>query len=161
MTSIFEKIDGWIIDSIFQPVVDWGRNVFGLKKFSFVAATVFVAYASFIAHILVTISEGFVPFIEIVVLLYLVWFVPTTLGSAKAGDKEGFAPRERFHPVYRLVRLAFLALLTMDILSPLVSSESGGSIWISIYGFFLWVHLNFLGCKNNPPTFRKPLLNPT
>ena len=158
---LLRTVDSWIIDSIFQPVVDWGKNNFDMAKFTFIAISLFGYAMSVLWVVFIKIAEGEIPYMSIIFFLFIVWAGPHNLKKAKARDKEGFAPEERHNPLFMFLRLFGLLMLVQSILDLFLELENEQiAVGYMLVMLSIWMYFNFGACKNNPPAFRKVVPKP-
>lgn len=161
MASLFEKVDTFIIDSVFQKIVDWGKDSLNITKFSFVAISIFLYGMGHLSIILIEIAENNIPYTNAAVFLLIIWFAPYILRVAKLEDKEGMAPRSRYFPINKFLRLLALLMVVTTSSRLLFKADVAYADFSHLsIGFSIWTYFNFLACRNNPPTFKKAVPQP-
>lgn len=153
---MFKAIDDFIIDRIFQPIVDWFATRWGVELYAIIAGVMFVAFCSTSLVIYLDVRKGEFPYITTILLATaLLFFGPHLIKTGRTIHKEGFASPWRHDKWSMFPRFLFLLFIILDLRNILFSEERLEPSGEFALDFSLWSLLAFMACRNTPPKKRE------
>lgn len=159
---MIKEIDLWVLDNLFQPIVDWGNRQLDVTKSSFLVGVFCLFGAALFFHLYLHISEGVVPLINVLVaIVYFIWgpdYISTVVRNSEKEEKGGFESEFRSNPISIMTRVLYLFLVGFATFETLVIETSMLALVELMMFFCLWAFFCFRACKNKPPMFKKKAL---
>lgn len=162
---MLQKIDLWIVDHVFQPIVDWGNKHLDVTKSFFLVVSFCLFGAGLLFDTYLELSNGRVPIIALVVGGVFVFWGPNLISyiirRAEKEEKGGFAPKSRTDSWDMAMRLMYLFLIVTEVHEAFFSGVIDIRESLDPIAFLsVWSLLGFLACRNNPPMFKKKVPSP-